>query len=131
MSSLIGYLYVMSYHWLPCWADRTWALFKSSEWLEKVAKKQNFVWFAFNLLFHGTCGRSFKNIIFKHIIQNSNLGTQCKLVLRKMPQSWTNEKPTFVQVMDRYSQAFKPLPEPMLTKTSVTIMASLEHNELS
>ena len=47
----------------------------------------------------GNCARNFKNIIFKLIMQDSNLGTHCEIILRWMPQNFINEESTSVQVV--------------------------------
>ena len=45
----------------------------------------------------GRCGSNFKSIIFKLIIQNSNLGTFCEIALRWIPQNFINEKSKFAR----------------------------------
>ena len=47
----------------------------------------------------------FESIIFKLIMQNSGLGTQCEISFKWMPQNLTNEKSTLVQVMAQCCQA--------------------------
>ena len=59
-----------------------------------------------NSLAPGRCNSNFKNIIFKLIMQNSNLGTRCKIAIRWMPQNLTNEKATLVQLMAPCCQAW-------------------------
>ena len=51
------------------------------------------------------CNSNLKSIIFKLIIQNTSLCTQCEIVVKWMPQEPTNEKSTFVQVMAWCHQA--------------------------
>ena len=46
----------------------------------------------------GRCGNSFKDIIFKLIIQSSNFGTYCEIVLKSMPLN-TFDVPVLVWVM--------------------------------
>ena len=58
-----------------------------------------------NSLVPGRCRNNVKNIIFKLLMQNSTLGTQCEIALMWMPQNLTNWKSTFVQVMDWCHQA--------------------------
>ena len=52
-----------------------------------------------NPLSPGGCGGKIKSMIFKHIIQNSSLGTHFKIALMWMPQNFTNGKSTLGQVM--------------------------------
>ena len=56
-------------------------------------------------LVRGKCGSSFESIIFIHIIQSSWLSTRCAITLRWMPQHFTNEKTTWVEVMAWCRQA--------------------------
>ena len=44
-------------------------------------------------------GNGFKKIMYRHIIQNGNLGTHHKIACRRMPQHLTNQKSTLVQAM--------------------------------
>ena len=60
---------------------------------------------SFNSLSPVRCGSNFRSVIFKHIIQNSSLGTQCEIVLRWIQQNLMNEKSTLVQVMAWSHQA--------------------------
>ena len=53
----------------------------------------------------GRCGSNIKNMISKFIIQNSSLGTHYEIVLRKMPENFTDEKSTLVQELARCRQA--------------------------
>ena len=51
--------------------------------------------------FSATHSSNLKNITFKHIIQQNNgLGTRCEIALAWMWKHLTNEKSTFVQVMN-------------------------------
>ena len=54
---------------------------------------------SFNSLATGRCGRSFKSIIFKLIIQNSRLDPCSEIALRWMPQDITDDKSILVQIM--------------------------------
>ena len=62
-------------------------------------------WWVLNSLAPGRCGNHFRNIIFKLIIQNDNLGTCCKISFRWMLQNLSNAKSTLVQVMAWCCQA--------------------------
>ena len=50
-----------------------------------------------NSLALGRCGSNFKSIIVKLIIQNRSLGTQSEIILRGMPQTFTNEMSILAQ----------------------------------
>ena len=52
-----------------------------------------------NSLASGRCGSNFEGIIFKLIIQNSRLDSHYKIALGWMPQNFTYEKSSLVQVM--------------------------------
>ena len=45
-----------------------------------------------NSLVPGRCGCNFESIIFKFIMQSSELGSRCEIALRWMPQNLTDEK---------------------------------------
>ena len=51
-----------------------------------------------NSLAPGRCGSNFKSINLKLIIQNSSLGTPCKIALMWMSQNLNNEKYPLVQI---------------------------------
>ena len=58
-----------------------------------------------NSLATGRSGSRCKSIIFKFIIQNSSLGTNCKIGLKWMPQNTWDGKSTLVQVIAWWQQA--------------------------
>ena len=60
-------------------------------------------WLAICIIFKALapvlCGGNVKNVIFKHIIKSSSMGTYCEITLRWMPRNVTNERSTLSLVM--------------------------------
>ena len=68
----------------------------------------------------GDMAGTFKSIIFKLIIQNSSLGTDCEIALKWMPMNMLI-RDKIGSVNSFMLSRNEPLREPMLTHTNVTI----------
>ena len=75
-----------------------------------------------NSLAPGRCGNNFKRMIFKRIIQNSNIGTRWEIGLMRMPQNLTNEKSIF------FSNGLVPLMKQAITWASVDPGETIDHS---
>ena len=73
---------------------------RSYRWLGLPrTRKPCYVYGYINSFVPGRCGTNFKSLIVRLIIQNGSWGTRWEIALRWMPQNFTDEKSTLVQVM--------------------------------
>ena len=86
------------------WCWRSWSTLKIEDYIFKITlRSPRGQWV--NSLETWRYGSNFKCITFKLIIQNRSFGIWCEIALRWIPQNFTNEKSTLLQVMAWCHQA--------------------------